>query len=124
MTLTKTEENVIIWGGACMILILIAIISYISYRMFLPKKIAKAKQRIEDIISLRNHAKKVQVVTMIKGAKTPDNSAKISPELSNTNNSRYEQPPPVKRSISDAVMKVFSSKPKDKQAADVQKSDS
>jgi hypothetical protein len=84
MSLTKTEENLVIWGGAALLLLLITLVSFISYGIFLPKKRAKQLQKMENIISLRNHAKKVQVLETIKSNKLTG-SVQISPELPGAN---------------------------------------
>ena len=49
----------------------------------LPKKIAKAKRKVEDIITLRNQAKKVKVLEVIcpGSVVSPTGSININPEL-------------------------------------------
>lgn len=48
--------------------------------MLLPTKIAKAKEKLEVITSLREHAKKQKVINMIRGGNSPT-KIKIYPEI-------------------------------------------
>jgi hypothetical protein len=81
MSLTKTEENLVVWGGATLILLLITLVSYISHRIFEPKKMAKANIKIENILSLKRDATTIKVVSTIMGDMQLVGDIKVSPEL-------------------------------------------
>ena len=81
MSLTKTEEDLVVWGGACLILVLIAIISYFSYRMLLPKKMAKAIEKAENKKNNKNIIRKNTIVENIRSLSK--SSIPITPEKPN-----------------------------------------
>mmetsp|Transcript_17032 Transcript_17032/g.32064 ORF Transcript_17032/g.32064 Transcript_17032/m.32064 type:complete len:102 (-) Transcript_17032:11-316(-) len=79
MSLTKSEENLVIWGGASLLLLLIAIISFISYRVLLPAKV-KNTQKLENILSTRNYAKKKTVIEILTKARDEEDGRIIPVE--------------------------------------------
>lgn len=79
MSLTKTEETLVIWGGASMILVMVTILSYFSYRKFLPKTVEKNKiLKMEDVVELssRENSRKTKVLEVQRKI---DNDNKVIP---------------------------------------------
>lgn len=91
MSLSETEENLVIWGGASLLLLLITIISYISYRIFLPKKMAKKKRHMDELLTLRSTGVKLAVLSKIRPGGT---DAQINPEDPGKNTSPSADPLP------------------------------